>query len=186
MSRFLYSSLMMAPVLVATTISQADLVNRWSVGDGDSSAMIQFDFIEGETYVFDISFDEGSFTGQDALDLLVAETDGPFEFTYDVISYSFGDFLTGVGIDTSYNYGDGTEAPDYNYWAYWTQESGSDWVSSMIGFGDRLLADGAADGWVFGTDAMPSTIPAPPAVALVAAGLMLQRRRCRRVTSMND
>ena len=93
MSRFLYSSLMMAPVLVATTMSQADLVNRWSVGDGDSSAMIQFDFIEGETYVFDISFDEGSFTGQDALDLLVAETDGPFEFTYDVISYSFGDFL---------------------------------------------------------------------------------------------
>ena len=176
------SSLFIGSVLLATT-AHADLVNRWSVGTGDALASIQFDFSDGDTYVFDVSFvDDGSFSGQDAIELLGSSSE--FSFEYDLINYTFGDFLVGVGIEDSYEFGDGSEPPYVNYWHYWTRESSSiDWESSMIGFGSRILSDGAEDAWVFGSNATPSVVPLPGTLALFAGGLMLRRRRCRAFTT---
>lgn len=172
-------SLFIGSTLVATS-AQAELVGRWAVGQGDSLATIQFDFQGGDTYVFDVSFSGDSFTGQDVFVLLDAE-DSIFDFDYEVISYSFGDFLTGVGIEDSYDYGDGSEGPDYvNYWHYWNRDGASfDWEASMVGFGTRILTDGAEDAWVFGSDDAPSLVPLPGTVAMLAGGLILRRRRCR-------
>ena len=50
--------------------------------------MIQFDFLSGNTYVVDLSFD-GSMSGQDAIQMIAADSTGAgFAFSYDVISYS--------------------------------------------------------------------------------------------------
>lgn len=180
-----FFSLFIGSTLLATS-ARAELAGRWAIGEGDSLATIQFDFQDGDTYLFDVSFSGDSFTGQDVFVLLDAE-DSLFDFDYEVISYSFGDFLTGVGIEDSYDYGDGSEAPDYvNYWHYWTRDSSDlEWSSSMIGFGSRILTDGAEDAWVFGSNAAPSLVPVPGTVAMLAGGLILRRRRCR-VSSANQ
>ncbi len=170
------SFLFVGSVLLATS-AQAELVNRWAIGEGDSLATIQFDFQDGDTYLFDVSFSGDSFTGQDVFVLLDAE-ENLFDFSYDVISYSFGDFLTGVGIEDSYDYGAGDAGT--NYWHYWNRDDASlAWESSMVGFGTRILTDGAEDAWVFGSDAAPSLIPLPGTLAMMAGGLILHRRRCR-------
>lgn len=190
--RTVVSSLFIGSTVFATT-THAELAGRWAVGAGDSLATIQFDFLDGDTYVFDFSFDEaqGPVTGQDVIEALASDDlagvpvgGSLFDFEYEVISYSFGDFLVGIGIDDSYHYGDGSEGPDYvNYWHYWTRDSSDlEWSSSMVGFGSRVLTDGVEDAWVFGTDAPPSVVPLPGTLAIVAGGLMLHRRRCRATT----
>ena len=103
-------------------------------------------------------------------------------------SVGTGDALASIQFDFSdgdtYEYGDGSEPPYVNYWHYWTRESSSsDWESSMIGFGSRILSDGAEDAWVFGSNAAPSVVPLPGTLALFAGGLMLRRRRCRDSTT---
>lgn len=155
----------------------ADLVDRWGVGTGDSTAMIQFDFLSGSTYVVDLFF-EGSLSGQEAIEMIAdGSTEAGFAFGYDVISYSFGDFLVGIEIDSDVDYGDGSTPPYVDYWHYWTSEPGTAWSESMIGFGDRILTDGAADAWVFGTSDAPATIPAPATIAILIPAIAGRRRR---------
>ncbi|MCP4069954.1 MAG: hypothetical protein GY741_16900 [Phycisphaeraceae bacterium] len=172
------SSLIAVPVLVSCTAATADLVNRWEVGSGDATAMIQFDFLSsGNTYVVDLFFDE-SMSGQAAIEMIAADsTTAGFSFEYDVISYSFGDFLVGIDIEGDSDYGDGSTPPYVDYWHYWTGDAGGPWTESMVGFGDRLLTDGSADAWVFGTADAPATIPAPATIAIVLPMIAARRRR---------
>jgi hypothetical protein len=156
--------------------SQADLVGQWDVGEGSSTASIQFDFLDGQTFLFDLSWD-GDLTGREAFDLLAGDDTGRFFFEFDYIAYSFGDFLTGVGIEDSYDYGEGSP-PDYaDTWKYWTAEGDGLWESSMIGFSDRILTDGSRDAWVFGNYDPPAQIPAPATLALLGLVPMSRRRR---------
>ena len=94
-------------VALSSTMASADLVDRWAVGEGDSTATLQFDFMNANTYIFDIAFD-GVLTGRGVYDLLAADDTGRFGFAFEVISYSFGDFLVGVGIEDDYHYGAGS------------------------------------------------------------------------------
>ncbi len=164
---------------MATSFAQAELINRFAVGEGDQSASMQFDFLDGRSWIFDVSW-TGDLSGRDAFDLLAADDTGRFSFTFDVITYSFGDFLVGVTIEDAHHYGTGTP-PDYaDTWHYWTADTPAEsWSESFIGFNDRALTDGARDGWVFGTYAPPATIPAPGglAIAVVAIGRRDRRRR---------
>ena len=154
-------SVIAAALLGPVASIHADLVDRWGVGAGSSTAMIQFDFLSGNTYVVDLFF-EGSMSGQEAIEMIAGgSADAGFSFSYDVINYSFGDFLVEIELDADADYGDGSTPPYLDYWHYWTSESGGAWEESMIGFGDRILTDGAADAWVFGTADAPATIPAP-------------------------
>jgi hypothetical protein len=157
----------------------ADLVQTWEVGEGQSSAMVQFDFLAGNTYTVEVSFD-GSISGQGVLDLIATEASAAgFNFNYDVISYSFGDFLVGIDLDSDGDYGDGSAPPYIDYWHYWSRERDTNWTESMIGFSDRILTDGAADGWVFGTTDAPAQIPAPASLALAIPAVLAIRRRRR-------
>ena len=157
----------------------ADLVQTWEGGDGDSSAMIQFDFLVGNSYAIEVAFDE-PITGQGALDLIAAESNSVgFDFSYDVISYSFGDFLVSIDIDQDGQYGDGSTPPYIDYWHYWTADSDTGWAESMIGFSSRVLTDGSSDGWVFGTTDAPAAIPSPATLALAIPAVLMTRRRRR-------
>lgn len=169
---------MVAAVTFGSSLAQAELVDRWEVGTGDQTASLQFDFLSGDTFVFDVSW-TGDLTGRAAFDIIAADDTGRFDFSFDYIAYSFGDFLTTVEIDGAFDSGTGTP-PDYiDVWSYWTSDSPSGaWTSSFIGFSDRVLVDGARDAWVFGTGAEPAVIPAPGFVsAALVAGLMRRRRR---------
>ena len=165
-------------VTLMSSVAMADLVDRWSVGSGDQTASLQFDFLDGDTYVFDISW-TGELTGREAFDLITNDATDRFDFTFEVISYSFGDFLVGVGVDDAYDYGEGSP-PDYvDIWNYWNADTTEDpWSFAPVGFSDRMLTDGARDGWVFGTTDAPAVIPAPGLLsAALVASLMRRRRR---------
>ena len=169
-------------IAALTTISisgvvSADLVGSWDLGSGDSTAQIQVDFLSGDSYLFDVSFDS-MITGRAVFDVIANESESieGLEFEFDYIAYSFGDFLVGIGINDSYDYGEGSP-PDYlDTWSYWTAEGANDWASSMVGFSDRELVDGSQDAWVFGTGASPAAIPAPATMAIFAFGLRRRRR----------
>ena len=172
---------MNASVCVAAAIlnstSQAELVDTFVIGEGASTAWIQFDFTIGNSYLYEINWDGSSLSGRDVFDLIQSEQSELFDFSY--ISYSFGDFLTSVTIGDDTDTGDGSEAPDYsNYWHYWTRSGGDPWESSMVGFNSRFLEDGYCDGWLCGNGDTPEQIPAPGAIGLVSLlGLSRRRRR---------
>ena len=169
---------MLATASILSSTADADLVDRWSVGSGDQTASLQFDFLDGNTFVFDVSW-TGDLTGREAFDLIDADSTGRFDFEFEVISFSFGDFLVGVGVEDAYDYGEGTP-PDYvDVWTYWNSDSASDdWTYSSVGFSARMLTDGARDGWVFGSTDAPAVIPAPGLIpAALVAGLLRRRRR---------
>ena len=160
---------------VISLSAHADLVDTFSVGEGDSNASIQFDFLDGNSYLVDIAWD-GDLTGRQAFDLINAEGQA-FDFEFQYESYSFGDFLTGVNIEQSYNYGTGTP-PDYvDVWHYWTAEAADAWELSPVGFSSRLLLDGSRDAWVFGTNDGPMQIPAPATLALFGLLPIGKKRR---------
>lgn len=180
-TRYLVSSAVLAG-LVIITHTHAELVDRWDVGAGDQSATLQFDFLDGRTFAFDVHW-TGSLTGRGAFDLIADDDTGRFAFTFDVISYSFGDFLVGVGVDDAYQYGEGSPPDWIDVWHYWTAESPGDaWNYASIGFSDRVLTDGARDGWVFGTFDAPAVIPAPGVAGLGIVAVLTRTRRRRRRT----
>jgi hypothetical protein len=92
-------------------------------------------------------------------------------------SFSFGQFVTGIGVGTDFQYGEGDLWPVENYWHYWTEANG-EWQMAMFGAGDRTLVDGSADAWVFGSSAAPQAVPGPGVV--VALMLAARARRGRR------
>ena len=158
-------------------VVSADLVGSWDLGSGDSTAQIQVDFLSGNSYLFDVSFDS-TITGRAVFDVIANESENieGLDFEFDYIAYSFGDFLVGIEINDSYDYGEGSP-PDYlDSWSYWTAEGADDWASSMVGFNGRNLVDGSRDAWVFGTGAAPAAIPAPATMAIFAFGLRRRRR----------
>ncbi len=165
--------------MASSTPTQAELIDRFSVGEGNQTAAFHFEFLDGRSWIFDIAW-TGDLSGRDAFDLLAADDTGRFSFAFEVITYSFGDFLVGVTIEDAHHFGTGTP-PDYaDTWHYWTADTPADvWAESAVGFNDRDLIDGARDGWVFGTFSPPSTIPAPGGliVALAAVGRRDRRRR---------
>ena len=167
------------PLGLGSSTVTAELVDRFTVGTGDQTASLQFDFLDGRTWVFDIEW-TGTLTGRDAFDVLAADTTGRFSFDFDVITDSFGAFHVGVTIDDATDFGTGTP-PDYlDTWHYWTANAAADpWDQSFIGFNDRVLADGARDGWVFGTSATPATIPAPATLTVLGMALTGACRRRR-------
>ena len=155
---------------------QADLVDTFQVGEGSAMAQVQFDFLSGNSYLYEVRWDGSNLTGRDVFDLIGAAQPDEFEFTY--IAYSFGDFLTSVTIGDDYDFGDGSQAPDFNnYWHYWNRSGGDPWESSMVGFSDRVLENGSSDAWVFGVSDAPQTIPAPATIAVVGAVFASRRRR---------
>ncbi len=157
--------------------ANAGLVASFDVGTGSSSSTLQFDFENGNSYLYTVRWD-GVTTGRDLFDI-VSDAQPGF-FVSDIVTFSFGDALFGQSIGNDSNAGFGTPPSFLDYWHYWVRDDGVEpWQSAMTGFADRFVVDGSWDGWVFGSDAPPSAIPAPGAIAFAAVILCRSRRRGR-------
>lgn len=155
--------------------SQADagVVATYDLGAGSKAATLQFDFENGNTHLATVRWN-GSLTGFAALQIVAAAVPGG-QLQYQ--TFSFGKFVTGIGLGTDYQYGEGDLWPIENWWHYWSAEGSSAFTESMIGAADRVLADGSRDAWVFGASTAPAAIPAPGVIAMAAlAGLSARRR----------
>ena len=164
-------------VLFVVTTARGDLIETFSVGQGAESAEIQFDFTNGNTYVYNVHFSGDAITGRDVFDVIINAQ--PEFFNFEIQVYDWGQFLTGVFIGNDADTGDGSEPPYLNYWHYWTAEFENSWEYSMIGFTDRLLENGSRDAWVFGTDVAPAVVPAPATIFALPFLLTLTRTRRR-------
>ncbi len=159
----------------ALQTAYADVVASFDVGTGSSASTLQFDFANGNTYVYTVRWD-GVVTGENLFD--ICATSQPSFFSFSVISFSFGDALFGVTIGSDTDSGFGSPPLFLDYWHYWTRADAIDpWASASVGFGDRIVSDGTWDGWVFGSDSAPATVPAPPVVALLSLAVAGRTRR---------
>jgi hypothetical protein len=167
-----------ASAAIATNgVVQADLVGSYTVGSGSSTSYLQFEFANSNAYLYEVRYD-GSLRGNDLLAIVAAAQPG--FFSYQVVSFSFGDALFGVTIGTDADEGFGAP-PDYlDYWHYWIRESASaNWSNSMIGFADRTVSNGSWDGWVFDSNDAPVGVPAPAVGVVIASAACFGRRRRR-------
>jgi hypothetical protein len=165
--------------LLGTQHAHANLVGSWTVGTGAHESTVQIQFGNGNTYLYGVRYD-GVETGQGLFEIIAAAQPGNFSF--EVISFSFGDALFGITIGADSASGFGNPPAYLDYWHYWTRsDAASVWDESFIGFGDRTVANGSWDGWVFDSASAPNAVPAPAAFALLAGACMARgtRRRVR-------
>lgn len=166
-----------ASICFTTTAAKAELVGSYMVGSGSQTSYLQFDFANSNTYLYEVRYD-GAQRGSDLLAIVAAAQPG--FFSYQTVSFSFGDALFGVTIGADANAGFGTPPAYLDYWHYWTREPGaSAWVDSLIGFGDRAVSNGSWDGWVFDSNGQPASVPAPAVGSVLACVGMTSRRRRR-------
>ena len=124
-----------ALALFTTQDSRAGLVGSYTIGTGSQTSFVQFEFANQNTYLYSVRHD-GNLRGSDLLAIMASGQPG--FFSYQVVSFGFGDALFGVTVGADSNGGFGTP-PDYlDYWHYWTRNGEAQaWATSMIGFGDR-------------------------------------------------
>jgi MYXO-CTERM domain-containing protein len=153
----------------------AAIVQTYEVGLGSKTSTIQLDFSSGDGALFTLHYD-GAPTSWSALQTLESQVPG---FALSAEVFPFGVFVTGLGVGGLWDFGTGDQWPVVeNYWHFWTRGASGAWESAGFGPSDRVLVDGSADAWVFGSPAAPQEVPAPAAGALLAlAGLTRTRRR---------
>lgn len=143
------------------------------VGSGPDLATIVLEFSDGATFGFEVLFDDAVPTsGIDVMQVLEAELP---DFSLVLLDFGFGLFIDGIAYaghaDSGFGGGE-------DFWHYWTRESASEsWLSAQVGAADRLVTDGAWDGWVYG-DALPP-VPEPGTGVLLGLGVALATRRRR-------
>ena len=163
-----------ATALLCASTTFAALVSSHAIGSGAKVAMLQFDFENGNAHAVTVRWN-GDLTGFQALAMVAAQVSGA---QLDSQSFSFGNFVTGIGIGGDYQYGEGELWPVENYWHYWNAEGAGIWSESMVGADARTLSDGSRDAWVFGSSVAPQAVPVPGALCVLAgAGLRTRRRR---------
>lgn len=154
-----------------------EYVEPIEAGQGFQSAFVHLEFFDGDAHLFEVYFDGAETSGFDLLVTLDEEPGLDFELEFE--TFPFGNLVTGLGYDGQFESGDGSGGDDF--WHYWTRETVDEsWSQPMVGPGDRIVDDGTWDGWVFGRDDAPTPlIPAPGALVLLGAGLMVGGRRRR-------
>lgn len=165
-------------MLLVAGASHAGLVGTYAVGTGANTSYLQFEFANSNAYLYEVRYD-GTLRGDDLFAIVAAAQPG--FFSYQVVTFSFGDALFGVAIGADANQGFGTPPAYLDYWHYWTRANESaSWTNSMIGFGDRTVSNGSWDGWVFDSAAAPTAVPAPAVGGMLALGASIRPNRRRR------
>jgi len=164
-----------AAIAISNPHAFAGIVASYDVGTGASTSTIQVDFTNGNAYQVTLRWDT-AMNGFDALQAATSAITGA-ALAYD--AYPFGNFVTGIGFDADYEYGNGDLWPIENYWHYWTEVNGQ-WEMAMFGASDRMLVDGSKDAWVFGSSDVPQAIPAPGAAEIGVVCMWHRFRRKRR------
>ena len=167
----MHSAAVAAALALPLSHALAGIVATYDVGAGLYTSTVQVDFESGNGYLFTLRWTEPT-NGFQALQQAIAATQGA---SLQFQSFSFGVFVTGIGVGADFQYGNGDLWPIENYWHYWTEVNGQ-WEMAMFGASDRTLTDGSKDAWVFGSGAVPQAVPAPGAIALLLA-LRPRRRR---------
>ncbi len=166
----LLASANMAVACLASS-SPAAVIASYSVGSGSSTSSVQIDFSNGNGYLFTVRWDE-PMNGYQLLQYIDSQLTS---VSHTAQVFSFGVFVTGIGVGADTEYGEGDQWPVENYWHYWTQDSGA-WQQAMVGASDRTIFNGSFDAWVFGSSVAPQAVPAPGALALLVLGLRSRRR----------
>ena len=164
-----------AAIAISNPHAFAGVVASYDVGTGASTSTIQVDFTNGNAYQVTLRWDT-AMNGFDALQAATSAITGA-ALAYD--AYPFGNFVTGIGFDADYEYGNGDLWPIENYWHYWTEVNGQ-WEMAMFGASDRMLVDGSKDAWVFGSSDLPQAVPAPGAAQIGVVCMWHRFRRKRR------
>ncbi len=166
---------LLAPATMAVAClassSSAAIIASYSVGSGSSTSSVQIDFSNGNGYLFTVRWDE-PMNGYQLLQYIDSQLE---TVSHTAQVFSFGAFVTGIGVGADTEYGEGDQWPIENYWHYWTQDSGS-WQQAMVGASDRTIFNGSFDAWVFGSSVAPQAVPAPGALALLVLGMRSRRR----------
>ena len=136
------------------------------VGSGDNTAGLYIEWKDGFSADFAVSFSADSVTGLELLGIAADNSD------LDIVTISsvWGEYLDGMSYQGHDNSGFGGGE---DWWHYWINDGGEDWISALVGASTRLVQNGSADGWVYGTD----TIPEPATIGLLGLGGLLLRKR---------
>ena len=175
MHRTVSAAAAFAAIAISSSHAFAGIVASYDVGTGASTSTIQVDFTNGNAYQVTLRWDT-AMNGFDALQAATSAITGA-ALAYD--AYPFGNFVTGIGFDADYEYGNGDLWPIENYWHYWTEVNGQ-WEMAMFGASDRMLVDGSKDAWVFGSSDLPQAVPAPGAAQIGVVCMWHRFRRKRR------
>jgi len=175
MHRTVSAAAAFAAIAISSSHAFAGVVASYDVGTGASTSTIQVDFTNGNAYQVTLRWDT-AMNGFDALQAATSAITGA-ALAYD--AYPFGNFVTGIGFDADYEYGNGDLWPIENYWHYWTEVNGQ-WEMAMFGASDRMLVDGSKDAWVFGSSDVPQAVPAPGAAEIGVVCMWHRFRRKRR------
>jgi len=175
MHRTVSAAAAFAAIAISNPHAFAGVVASYDVGTGTSTSTIQVDFTNGNAYQVTLRWDT-AMNGFDALQAATSAITGA-ALAYD--AYPFGNFVTGIGFDADYEYGNGDLWPIENYWHYWTEVNGQ-WEMAMFGASDRMLVDGSKDAWVFGSSDLPQAVPAPGAAEIGVVCMWHRFRRKRR------
>ncbi len=161
--------------LPAAAPASADLVGSFEVGSGSFASQLQFDFANGDSWLYLVHW-EGTTTGRDLFDRVQAAQPGFFDFA--TAQFPFGEALFSVSIGSDSDAGFGTPPKYLDYWHYYNRASSAEaWDYASSGFADRVVTDGSWDGWVFGSNDFPAAVPAPGGILLGLLALGGVRRR---------
>ena len=166
-------------IVISSSHAFAGIVASYDVGVGQNVSTFQVDFSNGNGYLVNVRWDsaENGFNGFDATRRMSLGIVGS---TLDYQLFPFGAFVTGIGIGTDYEYGEGDLWPKVeNYWHYWVKTGGA-WEQAGFGPSDDVLTNGAEVAWVFGSPAAPQAVPAPGAAAEIGVACVWHRLRRRR------
>lgn len=143
-----------------------------------------------------------------------SQTGADLDLALKITSFSFGSFIPGWGYDldddgwggitdnssstgaTALDHGDVYRESDdfataFAFWNYFVSDANETWTASGVGISDRVLVDGAVDGFSFtDSEAEPAmasisrfaAVPEPSIITMLAgAGLLLFRRHRRSI-----
>jgi len=163
------SGLLVVWVVIGFYGPAACMADAIQIGTGGNSAGLYIEWKDYFSAEFEVHFDDPSIGGLELFDAVEAET----SLMTDRKDYGWGMFIDGISYEGHENSGFlGGE----DWWHYWVKDGTGDWESPSYGVGDRTLADGDMDGWVYGR----ATIPEPATIGLMLIGTVAAGRRSRR------